>query len=83
MSKGAITKALLEAAGQGIQLEIKAKRPDGLALWQMVETEGYNLLCIKVYHVVLDGFHSETAKASESCLQVILVILFKNFKVKT
>lgn len=53
LNKGAISKALLETAGHGLQAEVtRAARGNRLNYGEMVITDGYKLNCAKVFHVV-------------------------------
>ncbi|XP_056103818.1 protein mono-ADP-ribosyltransferase PARP14 isoform X2 [Rhinichthys klamathensis goyatoka] len=53
LSKGAVSKALLQTAGYQIQSEIhRAARSNKISYGEMVITDGYKLKCQKVYHVV-------------------------------
>lgn len=56
LSKGAVSKALLNAAGPQLQAETyshqKALRTSSLNYGDTVETNGYNLNCQKVFHTV-------------------------------
>ncbi|CAM4730206.1 unnamed protein product [Leuciscus chuanchicus] len=51
LSKGAVSKALLQTAGRQIQSEINAAARK-ISYGDMVITDGYKLKCQKVYHVV-------------------------------
>lgn len=51
LSKGAVSKALLQTAGHQIQSEINAAARK-ISYGDMVVTDGYKLKCQKVYHVV-------------------------------
>ncbi|KAK9968212.1 hypothetical protein ABG768_002547 [Culter alburnus] len=53
LSKGAVSKALLQTAGHQLQTEItRTARSNNLNYGEMVITDGYNLKCRKVFHVV-------------------------------
>ncbi|XP_051767270.1 protein mono-ADP-ribosyltransferase PARP14 isoform X3 [Ctenopharyngodon idella] len=53
LSKGAVSKALLQTAGHQLQSEITtAARSNNLNYGEMVITDGYKLKCRKVFHVV-------------------------------
>ncbi|KAK7120426.1 hypothetical protein R3I94_020427 [Phoxinus phoxinus] len=53
LSKGAVSRALLQTAGHQLQSEIKrSARSSKISYGEMVVTDGYNLKCKKVYHVV-------------------------------
>lgn len=58
LSKGAVSKALLQTAGHQLQSEISRAAPSsGLSYGDMVITAGYNLKCSKVFHVVCPFWH--------------------------
>ena len=50
LSNGAITSSILQAAGYGIQDEIKKFRNKQHN--NILETKGYNLNCHRVYHTI-------------------------------
>ncbi|XP_065146256.1 uncharacterized protein [Paramisgurnus dabryanus] len=53
LRKGAISKAILQAAGHRLQIEVNTTVPASrLNYGEMVITDGYNLKCAKVFHVV-------------------------------
>uniref|UniRef100_A0A8C1Z8Z2 Poly [ADP-ribose] polymerase n=1 Tax=Cyprinus carpio TaxID=7962 RepID=A0A8C1Z8Z2_CYPCA len=53
LSKGAVSKALLQTAGYQLQSEIKrAARSNGVNYGEMLITDGYELKCQKVFNVV-------------------------------
>ncbi|KTF83272.1 hypothetical protein cypCar_00029796 [Cyprinus carpio] len=53
LSKGAVSKALLQAAGHHLQSEInRAAHSDSVNYGDMVVTDGFKLKCSKVFHVV-------------------------------
>ncbi|ROL54451.1 Poly [ADP-ribose] polymerase 14 [Anabarilius grahami] len=53
LSKGAVSKALLQTAGRQLQSEItRTAHSNNLNYGEMVITDGYNLKCRKVFHVV-------------------------------
>nr|XP_055063231.1 protein mono-ADP-ribosyltransferase PARP14-like [Misgurnus anguillicaudatus] len=53
LSKGAISKAILQAAGHRLQIEVTTTvHANRLNYGEMVITDGYNLTCAKVFHVV-------------------------------
>ncbi|XP_065146257.2 protein mono-ADP-ribosyltransferase PARP14-like [Paramisgurnus dabryanus] len=53
LRKGAISNALLQAAGHQLQKEVTTAVPASrLNYGEMVITDGYNLICAKVFHVV-------------------------------
>ena len=53
LSNGVVSKALLDGAGVGMQLEAKAKYRSVLKFGDVVLTGGHNLFCKKVFHAFL------------------------------
>ncbi|XP_046902166.1 protein mono-ADP-ribosyltransferase PARP9 isoform X3 [Hypomesus transpacificus] len=51
LSNGAITRSILQAAGQGIQDEIN-KKSKSKKHYNVIETKGYGLNCQYVYHTI-------------------------------
>ena len=52
LSKGAVSKSILAAAGAGLQSECQAKYPNGIDFGEVVSTGAHNLSCQQVYHGV-------------------------------
>ncbi|XP_056323301.1 protein mono-ADP-ribosyltransferase PARP14 isoform X2 [Danio aesculapii] len=53
LRKGAVSKALLHAAGRQLQSEVnRAAKPFRMNTGEIVITDGYNLKCSRVFHVV-------------------------------
>nr|KAG5700064.1 hypothetical protein BaRGS_028301 [Batillaria attramentaria] len=53
LDTGEISKSVFRAAGQGIQDEVNANNPQGATVWTSVYTQGHNLQCGQVCHMVL------------------------------
>ena len=71
LSKGLVSKSLLNKAGDGLRLEVSSRYPEALQLWSMASTSGHSLLCQKVFHLVLDGFPDDGAKnKANKCITV-------------
>jgi len=58
LSAGAISKAILQKAGPGIQTELHKNKPDEVHYGDVVATGGYNLSAKWVFHGVLKGWHN-------------------------
>ncbi|KAK2871250.1 hypothetical protein Q8A67_023777 [Cirrhinus molitorella] len=72
LSKGAVSKALLQTAGHQLQSEItRAARSNNVNYGEMVITDGYKLKCQKVFHVVCPFW-----KRSEN--KVVLIQIIKD-----
>ncbi|XP_029644913.1 protein mono-ADP-ribosyltransferase PARP14-like [Octopus sinensis] len=53
LDSGAISKLILNAAGPQIQRECNRKYPQGISIYEIAVTKGYNLKCENVFHLVL------------------------------
>jgi len=74
LSKGAVSKALLQTAGHQLQSEIhRAAHSSNLNHGEMVITDGYNLNCSKVFHVVWNGGEESADRVRHTLLQVIFM----------
>ncbi|KAL0994160.1 hypothetical protein UPYG_G00118530 [Umbra pygmaea] len=72
LSKGAVSKAILEAAGSQIQTEARKEAHAGmLAFGDVVVTDGYNLHCLKVIHTVCPSWDNGKGTA-ERILRTII-----------
>lgn len=53
LSNGAVSRGILEAAGPGIQLAVRTEAKTAKLLsGDVITTDGFNLACQKVFHVV-------------------------------
>ncbi|RXN11597.1 poly [ADP-ribose] polymerase 14-like protein [Labeo rohita] len=72
LSKGAVSKALLQTAGHQLQSEItRAARSDNVDYGEMVITNGYKLKCSKVFHVVCPFWNGGQDSADMVLIQII------------
>ncbi|KAK7120425.1 hypothetical protein R3I94_020427 [Phoxinus phoxinus] len=72
LSKGAVSRALLQTAGHQLQSEIKrAAQSNNLNYGEMVITDGYNLNCSKVFHVVCPIWNGGQDSADRVLVQII------------
>ncbi|KAG1971163.1 protein mono-ADP-ribosyltransferase PARP14-like [Pimephales promelas] len=72
LSKGAVSKALLQTAGHQLQSEIhRAAHSNNLNYGEMVITDGYNLNCSKVFHVVCPVWKGGNDSADRVLVQII------------
>ncbi|KAM4615976.1 protein mono-ADP-ribosyltransferase PARP14-like isoform 2-T2 [Polymixia lowei] len=69
LSQGAVSKAILEAAGPGLQsaARMKAMLPHG----DVIVTDGFNLKCQKVFHAVCPFWDNGAGRAEEELISVI------------
>ncbi|KAK7487451.1 hypothetical protein BaRGS_00021292, partial [Batillaria attramentaria] len=66
LDTGEISKSVFRAAGQGIQDEVNANNPQGATVWTSVYTQGHNLQCGQVCHMVLGKWgHGAEEQTSE------------------
>lgn len=81
LSKGAVSRALLQTAGHQLQSEInRAAHSDNLNYGEMVITDGYNLNCSKVFHVVCpvwNGGQDSADRVRHNLPQVIFIFVFQ------
>ncbi|KAI4893217.1 hypothetical protein NFI96_030863 [Prochilodus magdalenae] len=70
LSQGAVSKALLQAAGPQLQSEARS-RSSNLSYGDLVVTDGYNLNCKKVFHTVCP-FWNSGANSEDKALKKII-----------
>lgn len=68
LSQGAVSKAILAAAGRGLQAAIlrEAKRVQ-LDAGSLVVTDAFNLACQKVFHTVCPSWSTSAQSEKVSC----------------
>ncbi len=67
LSKGAVSKALLQTAGHQLQSEVtRAARSNNVNYGDMLITDGYKLKCSKVFHVVCPFWHGGQNSADKA-----------------
>ncbi|CAM4730210.1 unnamed protein product [Leuciscus chuanchicus] len=72
LSKGAVSRALLQTAGHQIQSEIiRAAHSKNLNYGEMVVTDSYNLNCSKVFHVVCPIWNGGQDSADTVLVRII------------
>uniref|UniRef100_A0AAR2JBB2 Poly [ADP-ribose] polymerase n=1 Tax=Pygocentrus nattereri TaxID=42514 RepID=A0AAR2JBB2_PYGNA len=75
LSKGAVSKALLQVAGPQLQAEARsnlaASGSSNLSFGCMVVTSGYNLNCQRVFHTVCPFWKGGTGSEDEGLKQII------------
>ena len=67
LSAGAVSKSILEAAGQSIQDEVLQTCPNGLQVGQSVASSGGNLTCQAIVHGVLHAWDSNSVLPIQVC----------------
>ncbi|KAI4878324.1 hypothetical protein NFI96_031569 [Prochilodus magdalenae] len=70
LSQGAVSKALLQAAGPQLQSEARS-RSSNLSYGDLVVTDGYNLNCKKVFHTVCPFWNGGANSEDEQALKKI------------
>jgi len=79
LKQGAVSHALLNAAGQALQIECLRKKPQGLTTpGEIVVTSAYNLSCKEVYHGYCSQWDNAAGPCEQVCLQKIYVLLVRN-----
>ncbi|XP_051767273.1 protein mono-ADP-ribosyltransferase PARP14 isoform X6 [Ctenopharyngodon idella] len=72
LSKGAVSKALLQTAGHELQSEvITAARSNNLNYGEMIITDGYKLKSSKVFHVICPFWNGGQHSADRVLIQII------------
>uniref|UniRef100_A0A4W6DZF5 Poly [ADP-ribose] polymerase n=1 Tax=Lates calcarifer TaxID=8187 RepID=A0A4W6DZF5_LATCA len=72
LNQGAVSKAILEAAGPGLQSAVRSEA--GVATLQytdVVVTDGFNLSCQKVFHTVCPFWDNGAGQAEEALITII------------
>ena len=75
LTKGAVSRSILHAAGDTIQREVSDAKPNGLQVGEYVTSSGGNLKCQKIVHGVLRTWDGEKGRA----LQVLKRFHILNF----
>ncbi len=63
LNNGAITKAIMNAAGNGIKQEFTNKAPNGANPGDIVVTSGGNMNCTAIYHSVMSSWEKSTSES--------------------
>ncbi|KAM3868382.1 protein mono-ADP-ribosyltransferase PARP14-like [Diretmus argenteus] len=72
LNQGAVSKAILEAAGPGLQSDIKAEaRAATVSFGDVIITDGFNLRCQKVFHAVCPFWDNGSGQADEELRTII------------
>ncbi|KAI3372978.1 hypothetical protein L3Q82_023420, partial [Scortum barcoo] len=72
LNQGAVSKAILEAAGPGLQSAVQSEA--GVATLQygdVIVTDGLNLMCQKVFHSVCPFWDSGKGQAEEELISIV------------
>ncbi len=62
LSMGAVSSAILKAAGPGIQDEVKTNSPIGLEVGQLVASSGGKMKCKAIIHIRVPKWDEEAGK---------------------
>ena len=65
LNSGAVSKSILEVAGQTIQKEVSEQCPYGLRVGEHVISSAGNMKCRRIFHVVLDAWDGDNGTARE------------------
>ncbi|KAM3867433.1 protein mono-ADP-ribosyltransferase PARP14-like [Diretmus argenteus] len=66
LNQGAVSKAILEVAGPGLQSDIKAEAGAAMVSFgDVIITDGFNLRCQKVFHAVCPFWDNGSGQADE------------------
>ncbi|XP_038559138.1 protein mono-ADP-ribosyltransferase PARP14-like isoform X2 [Micropterus salmoides] len=72
LNRGAVSKAILEAAGSGLQSAVRSEaRVATLQRTDVVITDGFNLRCQKVFHAVCPFWDNGSGKAEEELITTV------------
>ncbi|XP_074495688.1 protein mono-ADP-ribosyltransferase PARP14-like [Sebastes fasciatus] len=72
LSQGAVSKALLQAAGPGLQSAIRSEAgATALPFGDVVITDGFNLKCRKVFHNVCPHWNNGAGQEEEELIAII------------
>ncbi|KAM9392684.1 protein mono-ADP-ribosyltransferase PARP14-like isoform 2-T2 [Pholidichthys leucotaenia] len=78
LSQGAVSKAILEAAGNRLQLAVRAEAEGAMLRYgEVVVTDGFKLSCQKVFHVVCPFWNNGNGQAEEELVSIIRFCLDK------
>lgn len=79
LDNGAVSYAILYAAGPSIQQEVKDNAPNGLQAGEMVSSSGGNMKCKHIYHAHLCSWDGGKGRAQQVILLFTFYILFLSF----
>uniref|UniRef100_A0A3P9PUJ0 Poly [ADP-ribose] polymerase n=1 Tax=Poecilia reticulata TaxID=8081 RepID=A0A3P9PUJ0_POERE len=72
LSQGAVSKAILEAAGENLQLAVLTQAGvSALQFGDVVVTDAYNLMCQKVFHAVCPSWDNGGGEAEKGLADII------------
>ncbi|XP_067429640.1 protein mono-ADP-ribosyltransferase PARP14-like isoform X1 [Thunnus thynnus] len=72
LSQGAVSKAILQAAGPSLQSAVRTEaRVATLQYGDVVVTDGFNLMCRKVFHTVCPVWDNGAGQAEEELMSII------------
>lgn len=83
LDQGAVSRALLQAAGPGLQAAVDSAAPRSLLLCgEVVTTDGFNLRCQKVFHSVCPPWDNGAGQAEEVLVSIVQFCLEKAEKLQ-
>lgn len=65
LSKGAVSKSVLDAAGYALQAECRGSYPQGINFGEVVRTGAHNLACKHVYHGVCPKWDDNAGRTEQ------------------
>ena len=65
LNSGAVSKSIVEVAGQAIQKEVSEQCQFGLQVGEHVTTSAGNIKCRRIFHAVLDKWDGDNGTAQE------------------
>ncbi|XP_034548949.1 protein mono-ADP-ribosyltransferase PARP14-like isoform X2 [Notolabrus celidotus] len=72
LKQGAVSKAILQAAGPSLQKAVLSQAGVSTLLWgDVIITDGFNLMCQKVFHVVCPFWDNGGGQAEETLVTII------------
>ncbi|XP_074526876.1 protein mono-ADP-ribosyltransferase PARP14-like [Halichoeres trimaculatus] len=83
LRQGAVSNAILQAAGPGLQAAVRSEA--GVVTLQygdVVITDGFNLMCQKVFHVVCPGWDNGGGQAEEVLVTIVRKCLMEAEKLR-
>ncbi|XP_029295286.1 protein mono-ADP-ribosyltransferase PARP14-like isoform X2 [Cottoperca gobio] len=71
LNQGAVSKAILQAAGPGLQAAVRSEAGATLTFCNVVITKGFNLKCLKVFHAICPVWDNGAGQAEKELISII------------
>ena len=65
LNSGAVSRSIVEVAGQTIQKEVSEQCPCGLRVGEHITTSAGNMKCRRIFHAVLGALDGDNGNAQE------------------